>query len=179
MLYHSVVMVLTGLLAPSLVGEPSWMRDYDKARELAKRAGRPLAVVIGTGVDGWQKVCEEGRIGKEAKRLLADHYVCLYVDTEHIAGQRLAGAFEIREDVGLILSDRSGRNQAFRHEGELPREDLVSRLRHFADPKRVVKETEASGRYTRDYPEESESRPTVQPAPVFYPSFMGGGGRGC
>ncbi len=178
MLYHSVVMVLTGLLAPSLVGEPSWMRDYDKALEAAKRTGKPMAVVLSIGERGWDRVSEDGRLSKEARQLLAEHYICLYVDTEHIAGSRLADAFEMRLDAGLVISDRSGRVQAFRHDGDLPSGQLEAQLRKFADPNRVVRETESLEGYTRNYPVESQA-PVAQPAPVFYPSFMGGGSRGC
>lgn len=180
MLYHSVVMVLTGLIAPSLLGEPSWMRDYDKARDQAERVGKPLAVVIASGSHGWERVTEEGRLSKDARQLLADHYVCLYVDTEHIRGRHLASDFEMREDVGLVLSDRSGRLQAFRHDGELPNDRLEQELRRYADPSRVVRQTESAERYSRYYSGEYEaSAPVMQSAPAFFPSFVGGGGRGC
>lgn len=183
MTYHSVVLcALSGLLSPATgTGEPQWLRDYHTAREKGVRQERPLAVFLGAGRSGWERVSESGRLPKEVRALLAGHYVCVYVDTEHIRGRELARAFEMPEGVGLVISDFRGKLQAFRHEGELPEEKLALYLRKYSDPERVVRFTEVNP--DSRYVEESEVRPVryvaPAPAPVFAPAFMGGGGGGC
>lgn len=181
-MYHSVVLVaLAGLIAHSSIEEPSWMKNYDAARKEAYERAKPLAVVVGSGVSGWNKLADEGQLGREAKHLLAKDYVCLYVDTEHIAGQKLADALEIEQAVGIVITDRTGRVQAFRHQGELGNEDLAHYLRRYGNPEYVVQRTEVTdSEYRRYYPEENaEPSGRKYTQPVFYPAFSGGGGGGC
>ena len=86
-----VAVALSAFFAPAVTPtEPLWLKDYSKARQEGKKAKKPLCVMVGSGRSGWEDLSAEGRFGKEIKRLLANHYVCLYVDTEHIAGRRLA-----------------------------------------------------------------------------------------
>ena len=172
MVYHSVVLMAVVGFFTSL-GEPSWVKDYEAARKLGKAASKPLAVVIGHGRAGWDKLSEEGRLDREARSLLAANYVCVYVDTEHIAGQKLADELDIRHDVGLVISDQSGRHQAFRHDGELSKQALAKHLRRYGDPDRVFRYTEGSDEEGY-YAEESEREQPAAP-----PAYFGGGGRSC
>lgn len=181
-MYHAVVLVaLTGWIAHSSIEEPSWMKNYDTARKEAQERAKPLAVIVGSGVSGWNKLADDGQLGLEAKRLLAKDYICLYVDTEHIAGQKLADSLEIDQPVGIVITDRTGSLQAFRHQGELGNQDLAHYLRRYGDPDYVVRRTEVTdSEYRRFYPEEN-AEPAARPyaQPVFYPAFNGGGGGGC
>ena len=177
---------LTGLLAPGLTaGGPAWLSDYQAARQLGRMAHKPVAVVIGTGQAGWQKLSRDGRLSKEVERFLAGKYVCVYIDAREKIGRRLATAFDMPDGPGLVLSDRSGDLQAFRHEGHLDNEDLAGYLRRYADSERVVRATEtAPAPRVSYYPSESRSVPPATfapirgPAPSFWvPAF--GGGRSC
>ena len=94
--------------------------------------------------------------------LLADNYVCLYVDTEHIAGRELAASFEMG-GPGLVISDGTGEVQAFRHEGDLSNNRLLKYLQRFSDPDRVVMVTE-----TNPAPAVSYYQPA---APVYAPMY--------
>jgi hypothetical protein len=176
-----VVAALLGALVPGGLDTPSWHSDYASARNLGRQEGKPLAVFIGSGKAGWHQLTQEGKLGQDTTRLLAEHYVCVYVDTRQQDGQQLAAKFEVPDGLGLILSDRSGAVQAFRHEGDLPEDRLVTYLTRFADPGRETRTTETNPveqvRY--ESPELSPPPPEYRPPVVFYPSFSGGGGRSC
>src|SRR5215469_9255547 len=119
---------LMGLAAPADGKSPTWLNDYSQARRLGAAQNRPLAVFLSPGKEGWGKRATEGDGGKEVRRLLADRYVCVAIDTSTEAGRQLASAFEMPEGKGIVLSDRSGDLQAFRHEGELRNGDLSQYL---------------------------------------------------
>jgi hypothetical protein len=119
------------------------MTDYQAARQLGKSERKPLAVFIGYGKEGWDKVTREKQLDDDARRILADSYVCVYVDSRDQDGKRLADAFEIRAKHGLALSDSSGDVMALRHEGRIAGKDLVKKLRHFSNPDLVVDSTQS------------------------------------
>src|SRR3954452_25158005 len=126
----------------SASAEPSWQGSYAEAVRKGKAAHKPLAVFLGNGVRGWEALGEEGRLSGPVKGLLQAHYVCVYVDCDTGEGQDLAASFAMAEGPGLVISDRGGDEQAFRHEGSLPNDDLERNLRRYADPERVVRRTE-------------------------------------
>lgn len=196
-MHTSVALVaLAGLVAAAPAApSPSWLTDYAAARAQGRRQDKPLAVFVGTGKEGWKDVCREGRLGNEAQRLLADRYVCVYVDASKRSGRDLAADFEMNDGLGIVLSDHTGQLQAFRHEGDLSSQRLAEQLRRFADPDRVVRATETNeAREVRYYPAEVAAPPVYAPvlAPppleagfVPYGGFGGGfggsfgGGRSC
>jgi hypothetical protein len=164
MFTSAVLVALSSLLTQGeLIPErPTWLNDYGVASKRGIAAQKPLAVFIGTGEVGWEKVSKEGELGTEAKQLLEAHYVCVYVDMNKKAGRELAEAFAILEGVGLVISDRTGQLQAFRHGGTLKPSELDRTLRRYAELNRVATTTE-----TR----EDLAPPVVQPVshpPVRY-----------
>jgi hypothetical protein len=180
-----LMVAMSATVAPSVVSpEPVWFKDYHHARVEGQERQKPLFVVIGSGKAGYQDVSREGRLNEEVRRLLARHYVCLYVDTEHIANRRLAEDFDMPSGPGVVISDAGGKLQAFRHAGDLSNGRLAEHLRRFSDPGRVVKATETGSpaRVSR-YEEAADpaSAPVMIQAPVFTPAFGGfmGGGGGC
>src|SRR5437016_2890025 len=106
-MYTSTVLVaLLGLsAAPSDRGAPTWLSDYAQARKQGREEKKALAVFIGSGQQGYRKVSEEGNLSAEAQRLLAAHYVCVYLDTDSKEGQRLAAALQVTRPTGLVISD--------------------------------------------------------------------------
>src|SRR4051794_33947192 len=90
----------------SLLPLPGWQTDYGTARQQAQKAGKPLAVVFGSGKAGYDKVAREG-LNAATRRVLSDEYVCCYVDVSTKGGQQLAAAFEITKGVGIVVSDRA------------------------------------------------------------------------
>jgi hypothetical protein len=174
-MFTSLVLVaLSSCLAhEALVPErPTWLSDYAVASNRGIAQRKPLAVFIGTGKAGWEGISKDGELGTEAKELLETHYVCVYLDTSKRAGRELAEAFAVSDSVGLVLSDRTGKLQAFKHEGELASSELQRYLRRYADPDRVVTTTETKEQL------EYRAPPPVR-APVYYAPVRSFGGRSC
>jgi hypothetical protein len=145
------VALLGGGVSANIPDLPAWQNDYGVARTRAGEIHKPLAVFIGTGKEGWSKVAREGDFDPQVSRLLAQHYVCVYVDKQTDAGKELAEAFEVPAASGLVISDRTGGVEAFHHSGALSRTDLAKALEKYSDPDRQVRTT--------------ESQAKVQPAP--------------
>lgn len=178
-MYTSVMLLaLSGYAAPVAAApeSPSWFDNYAQARKEGQRLKKPLAVFFGPGSTGWDKVSEDGKLGKDVRAVLGSDYVCVYADTSKKAGQELAGTFEIPDGKGIVLSDGSGDVQAFRHEGTLPGQDLHRYLTKYADPEREARTTESTIREdVRYYP--PATAPSVQP---YTPAFGGfSSGRSC
>jgi hypothetical protein len=174
----ALLIALSGLLTPMMSESPSWQTDYDAARKLGREERKPLAIFVGAGRAGWDLVSEEGKLAKEAKRILAASYVCVYIDRKYSAGKQLAGAFEISEGVGLIISDCTGQIQAFWHDGDLADDDLVRYLRRYADPDRVIHSTETNpAPHVSYYYPADEYRPHSSHQRFYFTSP--GGGHSC
>lgn len=134
-MYTSMMLfALTGWLSQiSSVAVPaSWHLDYATAYHKGISEHKPLAVLISSGSGGWHKLSKEGSLGDESLRLLESSYVCVYVDVSTEGGQRLASRFEMGNGPGLVIGDRTGEVQSFRHHGELSNNDLENQLRRLA-----------------------------------------------
>ena len=153
-MFTSVVLVALASFGAheEMAVRPTWLKDYSLASERGTALQKPLAVFIGTGETGWDDISKDGNLGREANELLATHYVCVYLDTNKEEGRRIAKAFAIPDGHGMVLSDRTGKLQAFHHEGEINANELEKSLRRYADPERLVKTT--------------ETREDLQPRPV-------------
>jgi hypothetical protein len=121
-------LVLPGTLNPS----PSWHHDYAQALTHAGAGKRPVAVFIGSGVDGWKTACNEGALSLEVRRLLASHYVCVYVDAGNSAQESVARSFEAGELPLVVLSSHDRANQAYRHSGKSANASLAQALQRHA-----------------------------------------------
>lgn len=145
-MYTSILLVALTGIAPNADGPkaPKWSLDYAAASKQAADAKKPLLVVLAPGEGGYQKLGHEGALGAEAEGLLAEKYVCVHIDTNSAKGKELAQAFAIPDGLGIVISDRTGEKQAFRHEGDLNREVLVSYLTRYSDPNHVFVETESN-----------------------------------
>ena len=121
---------------------PRWVNDYSLAYERGQKERKPLAVFVGTGPQGWDRLSREGRLGKEIEQILGVKYVCVYLDTDKEENQKLASSFDLTHQRGLIISDQSGAKQAFRAEEALSSVELARSLKKYADPDFVVTTTE-------------------------------------
>jgi hypothetical protein len=141
-MYASIVLIaLTGSAVASTPNAPIWVDSYDQARQTGITENKPLAVIFGSGEGGYARVCREGKLGADVEKLLAESYVCLYVDLNTAAGKKLASDFAISRDTGMVLSDRSGKVQAFYHDGDLSAADLSKWITRFADPNTAIRTT--------------------------------------
>jgi hypothetical protein len=136
---------LTGA-APAAEGAkaPTWSLDYTAAVKQGTAAGKPLAIFLAPGEGAYKKIGRDGGLGAEAEALLAQTYLCVHIDTATERGKKLAQAFEMPDGLGIVISDRTADKQAFRHEGDLARADLVRYLTRYGDPSYVVVRTESN-----------------------------------
>jgi len=182
MLTTTLVIALARFMASTALESPSWHADYGSAQRLGREVNKPLAVFIGPGKAGWNLVSRGGQLVKDVKQLLAKNYICVYVDTNFEAGKQLASEFGVPDGLGLVISDHTGKYQAFHHQGDLPSEQLVQYLNRYADPKRIVRATETNpAERVSDYPPEDHQQAIE---PYYWPSrsspvFSGGGRRSC
>jgi hypothetical protein len=167
----TLVVALASLVASYAPDSLSWHADYGSAKCLGTEEARPLAVFIGSGKAGWNQVSRDGPLGNEVKQLLAEKYICVYINTDLEAGKQLALNFDVHEGSGLIISDHTGNYQAFRHSGNLPSDQLVRYLDRYADPERIVRTTETNA-------SEQPSSASYYGPLSYYPAFSGGG-RSC
>jgi hypothetical protein len=179
----SIIVVALAAVAPVMAQaqSPTWRTDYAAAKRKAATQQKPLAIVFGQGAEGWQQL-GGGSLAAEANRILAEQYVCCYVDTATSEGRALARQFELRSPVGVVLSDRGASVQALWHEGSLPTDVLIGHLTRYADPTRRVTATDTnppqpSSNYPPPAPFNYGPPAPFAPAPFFgIGGFSGGGG---
>ena len=128
---------MTGVLAlvlslGTLKPLPTWNRDYRLALKEAEAAKKPVAVFIGRGTDGWKAAYEEGEMRPPVRQLLADRYVCVYVDADRPAEQALVRSFAADQLPLVVLSSHSRAYQAYRHSGKLTNASLAGALQSHA-----------------------------------------------
>jgi hypothetical protein len=173
-MYTSLVWIaLTGTADATSAKAPEWQTDYSAAQKTGMEEKKPLAVVIGKGPSGWEAISREGKLDPETAEALQANYVCVYIDATTERGQKLADAFQMKS--GLVISDRSGEKQAFRHEGALANGDLTAVLRRFAAPGLVVTRTETYGQpEIRNYYDPRTTAPGTG-VPSYYFAPVSGG----
>ena len=141
------ILALAGsLLGPAPSATPSepdlvWWRDYNVAKKRGATEQKPLAVFVGAGQGGYHQLAQEGQLNGSVKKILSDHYVCVYLDTTSQSQQGLIGALAVTKGKGLVLSDRTGNVQAFHHDGQIAEADLARQLQHFAGPDVEIRTT--------------------------------------
>ncbi len=123
---------LFALVYVTLNPSPRWHDDYGQALARAKVEKKPVAVFIGSGPDGWKTACAEGEPSYHVRRLLADQYVCMYVDAGRLTHQYLAQSFEAGQSPMVVLSSQNGAYQAYRHSGKLANASLAQALQRHA-----------------------------------------------
>ncbi len=140
---------------------PNWQTDYRDAKALAARENKPLVVVMCTGAPAWNGISTEGSLSPEALKALKDSYVCLYVDTDTPKGRRLAADFDIT-GTALIISDKTGDLQAYRHDGVQSASQLAEVFRQYANPDRVVTTTDSNRASQSNYAPAYFNPPAIQ-----------------
>jgi hypothetical protein len=145
-MYTSILLVALTGVAPSAEGSKvlTWRGDYAAAAKVAAQEQRPLLVILAPGQGAYDRMGRDGGLSTEARTLLADQYVCVHIDTTTEKGRQLAQAFELEDEMGIYISDRTGDKLAFYHEGDLANADLVRYLERYSDPNRTVEFTESN-----------------------------------
>ena len=168
---------LAGLMAAAgwagAAEAPSWVNDYRTARERVSQEQKPLAVIVAPGAN-WEKVAKEGQFNDEIGQKLRRDFVCLYVDSTTPEGRKLADALELPKGLGVVVSDRTGELQAFRHAGELSSGDLSKALVRAADPDLVVRTTATVASEAPKAPVTTQSNYAPVSPGAFCPTCSGG-----
>ena len=153
-------LALSTVLASGIPTPTTWQPNYRSAVIRAATDKKPLAVFL---------VKDEATvkaISSDALDKLKREYVAVIVNTETESGKKLAASFEMTE--GLVISDRTGEKQAFRHVGSIPTTDLPSTLERFAHVSQVTA-TETQGVVVYAEPIAPAPVYSQAPAPVYYP----------
>jgi hypothetical protein len=154
-MYTSVaILALAGfLVAPAPTPKPDlvWWRDYQIAQQRGVKEGKPLAVFVGAGQGGYHALAREGELNDTVKEVLAEKYVCVYLDTTSTSQTELIKSLAVTKGKGLVLSDRTGSIQAYHHDGTLTEAELATQLQHFADPAVEVNTTVTNADIRRSY----------------------------
>jgi hypothetical protein len=176
-MYTSIaILALAGsMLAPS---SPSprpnlvWWRDYYVAKERGVKEQKPLAVFVGTGQGGYHQITQKGELNDSIKEVLADHYVCVYLDTSSQSQNGLITALAVTKGNGLVLSDRTGNVQAFHHDGQITEADLARQLQHFAERNVEIRTTltNTTQRFSYYPTGSSNLRPAANAPAVYAPA---------
>src|SRR5918993_698692 len=174
-------MALVALSMGNLTASPKWLDDYRAAQAQVTVAGKPMAVFVGTGKDGYAAAIRDG-FDPAVSKLLAEKFVCLYVDSSTPAGQKLATAFQVG-DRGIVLSDRTGLTQAYSASGTISRTELRQALVAYADVE-VAQKTDTSKSATSGGSSSSGAATItgspmavpVQGGPVYSGTVIGGPG---
>jgi hypothetical protein len=143
---------------------PNFQTDYRDAKALAARESKPLLVVLCTctGEAAWNRIATEGSLGTESLKVLRESYVCVYVDTATDRGRRLAADFDLTNGPALIISDKTGEVQAYRHDGALPASQLAEVFKTYANPDRIVSTTDSNRATTSNYAPAYFTPPALQ-----------------
>jgi hypothetical protein len=140
-LFVSIVLA-SALLAGQTAAVPTFQTSYAQAQQQSAAQKKPLAVIFGSGSNGWAKVVRDAAPSEEVNKVLAERYICVYVDTKSAAGKKLAQDFAIQNGLGIVLGDRTGAMQAFWHQGDLTNNSLQSYLQKYSNPQVAVLTTE-------------------------------------
>jgi hypothetical protein len=161
------VVALSSGVATANLSAPAWLDDYGTAQARVSAVGKPMAVFLGAGPEGWKRVVRDGGLDPAVTKLLAEKYVCVYVDTSTSYGRTLAGSFQVA-GRGLVISDKGGTTQAFSLSGDLTRTELAWTLAKYAGPDVRVQATET---VVREAPATVTARPLTYQTPVYAPQY--------
>ncbi len=155
--------VVAGLLASgSVVGLPEWTDSYGKALAQAGEKNKPVAVFLAAGD---MKTLTNGQaLGTATLKSLKSDYIAVRIDTTTADGKKVAEAFGISQ--GVVLSDRSGKQMALKHDGTLTPEQVAEYLTKYASVS-TVSTTEHRSTVENQQP---LYQPTQYPQAVYQPS---------
>ena len=151
----TVAMVAGLLSSGSIAGLPDWTDSYGKAIALAGEKHKPVAVLLSPGE--LSKLTNGKAMGTDTLKSLKSDYIAVRVDTTTEDGKKLAEAFGISQ--GVVLSDKSGKQMALKHEGQLTSEQLSEYLTKYSSTEQVA---------TTEYRSSVVAVAPVQYQPQFY-----------
>lgn len=126
---HAWLAVLLAALSPGLAD--AWETDYGKALQKSRQDGKPILVVIGRGEKGWQQLLTQSW-SVELLDNLRQGFHPVYVDADDAEyGGPLARMFNFQALPAMVISDRYGRTQLVRREGQLTHDQFLQLLSQY------------------------------------------------
>ncbi len=98
------ILALAGfMVSPAPAPKPDlvWWRDYQIAQDKGVKEGKPLAVFVGTGQGGYHALAQEGELNDSVKDVLAERYVCVYLDTNSASQADLIKSLAVTKGNGI------------------------------------------------------------------------------
>ena len=88
-MYTSLVLVALSSFpaVPPETNSLTWQCDYVQANQQGQSEQKPLAIFVGKGKNGHEKLVKKGKLTPQMQKLLAEKYVCVYADTKKKTGQ--------------------------------------------------------------------------------------------
>ncbi len=158
--------MIAGLFASgSIIGLPEWTDSYGNAMAQAGEKNKPVAVFLAVG--DMTTLLNGKALGSDAMKSLKTDYIAVRIDTTTADGKKMAAAFGMTQ--GVILSDRSGKQMALKHEGTLTPEQASEYLTKYATVSTVVTTEHRSAVVPTPYQYQQSSYQPVQyqqPRPV-------------
>lgn len=131
--------LILGLVIPNTSVAGAWELDYGRALQNSRRDGKPVLVVIGRGKEGWRQLLGK-EWSEEMLQLIREHFHAVYVDAEDAEyGESLARLFNFGQLPALVISDRYGRTQVVRHQGQLSEGQLQRILEQHGGTANIVR----------------------------------------
>jgi len=124
---------------------PTWDTDYRHAKALAAKEQKPMAIVVGNGAAGWDKLVADGNFLAATTAELRAAYVWVYLDLDQESTKKVASTFEFTKGPAVVLSDRGGTVQAYRRVGAVEGQAFRKALTNYSDTELVVRRTEETG----------------------------------
>ena len=125
-------MMLTTLLGVAVtIGagwvEPTgWHTDYAKAHAEARKADKPLFVMICPGSSEYAQMTGLGTfLNERVEGSLRTDFVRVMIDTDTPEGQEMAKQFQVEEGPYFAIIDRSGKWQVYYQTGIVLEDDLT------------------------------------------------------
>ena len=69
--------------------EIPWKGSYQEARSHGQKVKKPLAVIVGAGKSGFQQLIQEGSLSSDVRKILANEYISVYLDSEKAEGEHV------------------------------------------------------------------------------------------
>jgi hypothetical protein len=133
---------LAGVLLAGQSNAPTWESSYGQAQQRSASMQKPMAVFLGFGPNGWSQVVRDGAPSAQISQILGEKYLCVYIDMTTPHGMKLAQAFAIDGEPGVVLSNATGDSQAFWHAGKMTNPGLARYLQKYANPRVALNGTE-------------------------------------
>ena len=105
-----------------------WLKNYGQALSQARKAGKPLLIVLDVPKEPRKRVEQVSLSRDKANEALLSPYVLCHVDVTTRYGKKVAAAFEVKSFPHTAVIDREGRSIIYSHSGSYTTKDWAHTL---------------------------------------------------